>query len=329
MNGNASTERGAGPGPVTGEGQLWALLQDLVEREGRDAAAERLGLSERTIRRTLTDRHLSRRMTEALLRERDRRHAAGPPRSPPEERREQREQREQPRQPEQSRRAEVGAAGQLMRQLDQRFGRLEQTIGERLDELGGELDTWRQGATEQTERLQAEVEGLRESVAALDRSAASTGGPSAGHARSGYFPPRTFPELVTREPAADDGRVYGAVLALIEEWRGTWKERQRVKYTLDWLRIERRRLELEHRLIGEFELTLPPANRPWSSSERQQELFWCESAYRRVWWQLVWTRLLHGGLRLVTLGAWGWPGPTDPHAERGGGASGTNGDKAP
>ena len=75
MNGNESVEEGAGMGPVTGEGQLWGLLQDLVEREGRDAAALRLGLSERTIRRTLTDRHLSRKMTEALLYERDRRNA--------------------------------------------------------------------------------------------------------------------------------------------------------------------------------------------------------------------------------------------------------------
>ena len=78
MNGNGPVEEGPGPGPVTGEGQLWALLQDLVEREGRDAAAVRLGLSERTIRRTLADRHLSRKMTEALLYERDRRRAEQP-----------------------------------------------------------------------------------------------------------------------------------------------------------------------------------------------------------------------------------------------------------
>ena len=81
LSGGAGTGPVSGPATVpavTGEGQLWALLQDLVEREGRDAAAVRLGLSERTIRRTLTDRHLSRRMTEALLKERNQRYREQP-----------------------------------------------------------------------------------------------------------------------------------------------------------------------------------------------------------------------------------------------------------
>ena len=52
-----------------GEEKLRGFLQDLVEREGRAEAAERLGVSERTVRRALASPQLSPFMNECLQRQ--------------------------------------------------------------------------------------------------------------------------------------------------------------------------------------------------------------------------------------------------------------------
>ena len=54
-----------------GEEKLRGFLQDLVELEGRAEAAERLGVSERTVRRALASPQLSPFMTECLQRQWD------------------------------------------------------------------------------------------------------------------------------------------------------------------------------------------------------------------------------------------------------------------
>ena len=89
---------------------------------------------------------------------------------------------------------------------------------------------------------------------------------------------------------------------------------------LDWLRAERRRLDLELRLIGVFGLTPAPADVPRRERRREQELDWRRKALRRLRWQLPLTWCLHGLLRLLTLGLWGRQGsvprPDSQMAER-------------
>ncbi|MDE2967328.1 MAG: hypothetical protein OXS30_07590 [Chloroflexota bacterium] len=92
---------------------------------------------------------------------------------------------------------------------------------------------------------------------------------------------------------------------MVVEWRETWAERKAAHYTLDWLRAERRRLELEGRLIGVFGLTPPPADVPWRERRRDREVDWRRRALGRLRWQLPLTWCLHWLLKGLTLGLWG------------------------
>ena len=95
---------------------------------------------------------------------------------------------------------------------------------------------------------------------------------------------------------------------MVVEWREVWANRKSARHILDWLRTERRRLELELRLIGVFGLTPPPADAPCRKRRREQELDWRRRALRRLRWQLPLTWCLHWLLRALTLGLWGRAG---------------------
>ncbi|MCY3570804.1 MAG: hypothetical protein OXH19_05630 [Chloroflexi bacterium] len=118
-------------------------------------------------------------------------------------------------------------------------------------------------------------------------------------------PRRVFPELITAQAEPGEEKVYGAAAELVVEWRDAWADRKQARYTLDCLRAERRRLELELRLIGVFGLTPPPADVPWGERRREREAEWRRRALRRLRWQLPMTWCLHWLLRGLTLGLWG------------------------
>ena len=118
-------------------------------------------------------------------------------------------------------------------------------------------------------------------------------------------PRRIFPELIIEQAETGEEQVYGAAAETVVEWREAWAARKRSRLTLDWLRAERRRLELELRLIGVFGLTPPPADAPWGERRRERELDWRRRALRRLRWQLPLTWWLHWLLRGLTLGRWG------------------------
>ncbi len=98
---------------AAGAGRLGGFLQDLVAREGRTRTAERLGVSERTLRRALASPQLSPFMIEAVQRESD---AAVERQAEPEQ--------EQP----------VSLSEQL-RQLERRLAELEGIADAQLEEL--------------------------------------------------------------------------------------------------------------------------------------------------------------------------------------------------
>ena len=292
MNGDGSTERGAGTGPVsdlasgpatvpavTGEGQLWALLQDLVAREGRDAAAVRLGLSERTIRRTLTDRRLSRRMTEALLKERDRRHREQPAGADEEEQ----GGLGQEQQPEE--RVRTGTAS--VEQLDARVGALET-----------EFRDWSGCMDEAMDLVEQQLRSLAGQLGLALRS-------EVGARWERRLPPRTHPQLVTVEPASDDAEVYREALPLVAEWRRTLRDLEEPPHTLAWLRLQERLLVVEIELLDDHRLTLPPAERPWDEVRRHDELRLRRRELADARRQRAWTQVLHMLARIATLGMWG------------------------
>ena len=171
----------------------------------------------------------------------------------------------------------------------------------------------------EVEALRVEVVHLRERVEAVEGQAAQgrgrgidhvdvggvDAGDNTGRQRSVAAPRRIFPELITEEAEPGEELVYGAAAELVVEWREAWAERRSARHTLAWLRADRRRLELELRLIGVFGLTPPPADSPWRERRREQELAWRRRALRRLRWQLPLTWGLHWLLRLLTLGLWG------------------------
>lgn len=264
---------------VTGEGQLWALLQDLVEREGRDAAALRLGLSERTIRRTLTDRHLSRRMTEALLKERDRRHRERPA-GTDEDGQGEREEQEQPEE-----RVQTGTGS--VEQLAARVGVLETE----LKDWSGCLD----------EAMDLVEQQLRSLAGQLGLALTS----QVGAKWERRIPPRIHPQLVTVEPAPDDAANYLEALPLVAEWRRTLRDLDDVPHTLAWLRLQERLLVVEIELLDDHRLTLPPAELPWDEVRRGDELRLRRRELADVRRQRAWTQVLHMLARIATVGLWG------------------------
>ena len=117
-------------------------------------------------------------------------------------------------------------------------------------------------------------------------------------------PRRAYPQLVTLEPGAGEELVYGEATPLIAEWRRVRVEhvegKDRVTRATAWQRMR----ELELALIGEHELTLPPATYPWDRLDRRDELRRRQQsladarAERRQALFWLWLR------RVVTLGLW-------------------------
>ncbi|MCY3923293.1 MAG: hypothetical protein OXG27_13010, partial [Chloroflexi bacterium] len=247
---------------------------DLVEREGRDAAAVRLGLSERTIRRTLADRHLSRKMTQALLYERDRQRAE---------------------QPEQS--AEPDGQESPAPQEESRGGTVEQ-LERRLDTLEREFKEW-------TEFTDADLGKAEEDIRNLERRLGFRRGSAGKLVNDSDTPPRTHPALVTVDPMPDDGEVYGEALPVVAEWRRALRALEKPPHTLAWLGATERLLRLEIQLIDDRRLTLPPADSPWDEVRRDNELQLREHRLRELRRQRVWTEPLHWVGRIVTLGRFG------------------------
>lgn len=258
---------------------LLRALDQLVEREGIVEAGERLGVNYRTAAKCLEERHVSRRMRQALEKYL----------------REQTEQEEM--------------EDQATAPVPDEPGGGEEA---RLQETGG---NWRRAVDE----LRVELASLRDRVEAVEGRVSrgpdhGAGGldvddVDAGQAveqqRSVVAPRRVFPELITEQAEPGEEQVYGAAAEEVVEWRGAWADRKQARYTLDWLRAEQRRLELELRLIGVFGLTPPPADAPWRERRRERELDWRGRALGRLRWQLPMTWCLHWLLRATTLGLWG------------------------
>ncbi|MYA01863.1 MAG: hypothetical protein F4Y35_08765 [Chloroflexi bacterium] len=263
--------------------ELLAALDRLVAAEGVVKAGERLGVNYRTAASCLETRHVSRRMRDVLEK-----HL-----------REQREQQERLEQEgEQASASEVNEAG----------GGEEARLQDPVHVLQQLVDD-----------LRAEVASLRERVDMVEGrvSRGSRGGDDgvdvenvdiAGGAKQlglGPVPRRIFPELITEREEPGEEQIYGAATELVVEWRQAWAARRTARHTLGWLRAERRRLELELRLVGEFGLTPPPADAPWRERRRDRELDWRRRAVRRLRWQLMITWCMHWLLRMLSLGLWG------------------------
>ncbi len=119
-----------------------------------------------------------------------------------------------------------------------------------------------------------------------------------------WFPRRTYPELVTKEPAEDDEYAYKEALPAVQEWRELTKGHPVKGKTLSWMKRQERMLEVEQRLIDEFQLTLPPDRRPLTKEWRKKQLRWHDEDLRSIRGRIVRRLMLRWVRRILTLGLW-------------------------
>ena len=119
-----------------------------------------------------------------------------------------------------------------------------------------------------------------------------------------WFPRRTYPQLVTEEPAEDDEYVYKDAWPVVHEWRALSKGHPVKGKTLSWMKQQERVLELEVRLLDEFQLTLPPERHPIDKEWRSKLLRWYDDDLRSIRGRIVRRLMLRWVRRILTLGLW-------------------------
>lgn len=254
-----------------GDGPLLAALRELIRTDGREEIAEMLGVSERTLFRTLAEGRLTAGMRKALAL-----HLL----------------------------SEGGVEGVAP---DTRGTALKQRIEaleDRVDALTEELRT-------DLTALLGEVRGLRDrpSVQGPGDAASTPAHPPVkgdpqeviGQRRP-QRPWRPWPELVTTDPEDGEELVYGAATAIITEWREAMTRLHQARGRLEQLDAERCVLELEVALVEEHALTLPPATYPWNRFERRDEVQRKRRVLRNIRGARRRALVLHRLRRLLTLG---------------------------
>ena len=262
---SAEEERG-GAGEVQ-EVQLAELLEGLVRRRGRVAAAEALEVNYRTLVRSIESGVLSRRVRESLERLAETEPDAGA----------------------------LQAEGRV-EALASRVGALEEEVGG----LRGAVEAQSERQEEFEGRLaQLEDQGAARASAAGSEAQASERWrpPSRAYGRPG-------PGVVTVEPQPDEEAAFGPAAPLVAEWRRLGTEGAEDGGRLERARAEERRWELEVAMIGEFGLTLPPETEPLDASRRDDHLGWRRKALARARRERRRRENLRRLRRILSLGLW-------------------------
>ena len=258
--------------------RLVAMLRDVAEDKGKVKAAEALGVSYRTLARAVESGLLTRRMADAL--ERHLREVEGAAKAPVGQK-------------------HAGGLEADVAKLRARVDTMQAVLGALQEDQARTLDRW--------ERRLARVEARPE----LGNGSAAPSTPSVKGAVEGVRerpqvkpPRRPYPQLVTVEPEEGEELIYGEAMPAIIEWRETGRELDYARRRLDKLEAQKRMLELELRLVGDHELTLPPAVYPWDRADRRDQVWRRKQSLadlrvernRAVLWR--WVR------RVLTLGLW-------------------------
>ena len=256
--------------------RLMALLRDMVDTEGGERAAEALGVSYRTVSRTIESDRLTKRMMAAL--ERHLLLGGG---------------------------SAAAQQRKSIKALEKRVGELEEGLGSGLEELRGVIDSGIEGLRE--ERAQEMRQLGRRLVKVEDERGDrdSTEGSGDAVEKSTVKPAwRPYRDLVTLEPEPGEEQVYGEATPLIVEWRRVRVEFLDAGDGLSRAIAEERMRELEIELIGERELTLPPRTYPWDGSDRRDEVWRRTQALERARVERSRAQIRRWTRRVLTLGLW-------------------------
>ena len=259
--------------------RLRAVLEQVVEAEGRMKAAEALGVGYRTLVRAQESGVLTRRMRAALER------------------------------------LLVGGNETAVARLEEQVRALAQRVEEVAEESRGEREAAQSAARELAAMREhaGTVRGLERRVARLESGERGHERKGAGAGRTGGTggrPPepaarrRKYPELVTWEPAPDDEMVYGAAWPLVEEWRRLRAGHRAGGKGLAWAIVEERVLELEVAMLEAHGLTLPPEPEPVRGIWRESRLGWRKRALGDARRERARRERRRSVRRVLTLGLW-------------------------
>ncbi len=260
--------------------RLRSLLHDLLREKSRSQVAEQLGISYKTLVRSLESGRLTVHMKEALM--------------------------------------EALIAGWDSRAEEgvKRADALEQSVGELVRELRGALREVGSACAGQGQRLREEVHGavgeMLKRLAEVESRLEGEGGPGLlsdrevrGPSAEGQARGRPRTGVVTVEQRQGEEEIHGDAMSVVMEWRQRRREFAGAKGRLARAKAEERLRELEVTMIGERRLTLPPETQPWDDSTRRSQLELHRTALERARKERVraeWRRRLR---LLLTLGRWG------------------------
>ena len=256
--------------------RLMALLRDMIDAESGEKAARALGVSYRTVSRTIESDRLTERMSAVL----ERHLLLG-----------------------------GGSAAAQQRKgikaLEKRVGELEEGLGSGLEDLRGVFEKGIEGLREeyaqglrQLERRLAKVEDGRGDRDSADETRDAV-------EKTAVKPAwRPYRDLVTLEPEPGEEQVYGDATPLIVEWRKARAEYLDAGDGLSRAIAKERMLELEIELIGDHELTLPPRTYPWDGSDRRDEVWRRTQGLERARVERSRAQIRRWTRRVLTLGLW-------------------------
>ena len=256
--------------------RLMALLRDMIDAEGGEKAAQALGVSYRTVSRTIESDRLTERMSAVL--ERYLLLGGG---------------------------SAAAQQRKSIKALEERVDALEENLGSGLEELRGVFEKGIEGLRDeqaqglrQLERRLAKVEDERGDRDSAVDSQDAVDNPEVKPAW------RPYRDLVTLEPEPGEEQVYGDATPLIVEWRKVRAEYLDAGDGLSRAIAEERMRELEIELIGGRELTLPPRTYPWDGSDRRDEVWRRTQALERARVERARAQIRRWIRRVLTLGLW-------------------------
>ena len=187
--------------------------------------------------------------------------------------------------------------------LEKRLTALEEELRGGLEAVVGEVKALREEHARAMRHVERRLVRLE-----TGGNGSETASPSATVGEPGtkrrYVRPRAYPQLVTPEAEPDEDLVYGDAAPVIVEWRRVRAEFLKTRTTLDRTEVQEPMLEMEIALVGEHELTLPPASFPWDEFDRRDKVWELTQDLKRVRAERNRALLRRWLRRVLTFGLW-------------------------
>ena len=256
--------------------RLLALLRDMIDDGGKVKAAKALGVNYRTVSKAVGSGTLTDRVSDAL--ERHLLLGGG------------------------------SAAAQQRDRVDalvERVSALKRELRGGLEAVVGEVKALREEHARSMRHVERRL--VRLEAGGHGSETPSPTGAETEPTKRRYVRPRTYPQLVTLEAEPDEDLVYGYATPVIVEWRRVRAEflkTLKTGTTLDGTEVQEPMLELELAIVGEHELTLPPASFPWDEFDRRDKVWELTQDLKRVRAERNRALLRRWLRRVLTFGLW-------------------------